>query len=222
MTSIAYNKKLTPKLAAEGIKIILENSKSLLNDAELLYSSNRFERAVAIAIIAIEESGKLPIIRIILLEDEEKELRKEWKKFRTHTEKNWGLLFTKIPAQSFKKLDDFKVFFDGSNSTKGFDFLKQFSLYTELLHNTVWQSPSNVVTKELAKSIIETAKLFVGKELIAMSTEPELELWVKHLKPVWKKSLTEKKKALAECYQEAENLGVLSGNRTAEEMKNFL
>lgn len=55
-----------------------------------------------------------------------------------------------------------------------------------------------------------------------MTSEEELTLWVKHLRPVWKGPMSKMKKALAACYVEAEAHGVLQGNHTAEEMLSFL
>ena len=55
-----------------------------------------------------------------------------------------------------------------------------------------------------------------------MSTEEELELWIKHLKPVWKKDMLSMKQALINCYHEAEKNGVLTGTASAKEMIEFL
>jgi AbiV family abortive infection protein len=54
-----YNQKLTPESAAKGITAALENAKSLLQDAILLYDNGRYERSAALAILAIEEAGNL-------------------------------------------------------------------------------------------------------------------------------------------------------------------
>jgi hypothetical protein len=48
-----------------------------------------------------------------------------------------------------------------------------------------------------------------------------LEIWIKHLKPVWKKDGLLMKKAMIECYEECEDLGYVRKG-TAEEMKFFL
>jgi hypothetical protein len=55
-----------------------------------------------------------------------------------------------------------------------------------------------------------------------MSSEAEFEIWLRHLKPVWKGPAYEMKQALAECYTEAEASGVLRGKHTASEMVRFL
>lgn len=218
-----YNQRLTANKAAEGIKVIMENSQSLLSDAILLFENNRFERAFTLSILSIEESGKIAILRSILLEDNQKELNKLWKNFRTHSEKNWGLSFLNIPIDESTKLEDFKSLFENTNNQgQEFDNLKQLSIYTELFKNSNWHSPKNIISKSLARNTLNTTKLFVNDSLSAMTTEPELELWIKHLKPVWKGELTSMKQALKNCYKEAEQLGVLAGSRTADELIKFI
>jgi AbiV family abortive infection protein len=83
-----YAGRLTVQQAAEGIAVALRNAYSLVRDAELLLQHGRHARATALAILAIEEAGKVPIIRAILLARTEAELRDEWRAYRSHTKKN--------------------------------------------------------------------------------------------------------------------------------------
>ncbi len=55
-----------------------------------------------------------------------------------------------------------------------------------------------------------------------LTSEAELQLWVKHLNPVWKSPIDEMKRALAACYAEAEARGILQGSGTAAGMLDFL
>jgi hypothetical protein len=55
-----------------------------------------------------------------------------------------------------------------------------------------------------------------------MQSEPELELWITHLGPVWRKDMASMKRALIDCYQEASDLGVLRGNHKVQDMVRFL
>ena len=217
-----YNQRLTPKKAAEGINTITDNARALLSDAQLLYDNDKYERATALAILAIEEAGKVSIIRAILVEDNQKELNKQWKRFRSHNEKNWGLAFPDYVYRETNNVEDFRPLFDNSDHGQVFDQLKQLSIYTDLFKNGNWSSPDKVITKEIATSILSTVKLFIDKDEQAMTTEDELKLWVKHLKPVWKKDMLKMKQALINCYNEAEESGVLSGSAGTKEMIDFL
>ena len=91
-----------------------------------------------------------------------------------------------------------------------------------MFKNGNWSSPNKVITKEITTSILTTAKLFIDKDEQAMTTEEELKLWVKHLKHVWKKDMLKMKQALINCYNEAEQTGVLKGSADTKEMLEFL
>ena len=47
-----------------------------------------------------------------------------------------------------------------------------------------------------------------------MTSEKELELWIKHLKPAWKQEMIKMKQALINCYNEAESLGLIEKGHT--------
>lgn len=74
----------------------------------------------------------------------------------------------------------------------------------------------------LTPFFFKTAQSVVGTRVSAMQSAPELHLWVKHLKPVWRKDFFAMKQALISCYQEASDLGVLQGSQTVGEMVRFL
>src|SRR2546425_10735426 len=72
-----YRGRLTPQQAADGIAVALSNARALVKDAELLLEHQRHARATALAILAIEEAGKLSVIRALLVARDESELREE-------------------------------------------------------------------------------------------------------------------------------------------------
>jgi hypothetical protein len=55
-----------------------------------------------------------------------------------------------------------------------------------------------------------------------MSSQAELEIWVKYMQPVWKQSMEQMEMALLACYNEAEEKGVLSGKHTAKDMAKLM
>jgi AbiV family abortive infection protein len=217
-----YNKTLTPDTAAEGMKAALENAKSLYEDAVILFQNNRYPRATALAILAIEEAGKLSILRLILLSDDPIELKKNWQDYRRHTYKNANWIVPELILKGARHFDQmYKVVDDKSDHRKTLDNLKQLCFYSDVFSNCKWSSPDNLVSKEVAESIIEIAKIMAGKEKASMSTKQELELWVKHLKPVYNSDASELKKALANCYAEAEELGFIDKG-AAGQMATFV
>ncbi|UII81514.1 AbiV family abortive infection protein [Flagellimonas sp. CMM7] len=217
-----YNSRLDPKTASEGIRLAIENADSLVKDAQLLFDNNRYERCVAIAILSIEEAGKSSIIRSMLLTDDKKELSNNWKRYRRHTEKNLAWIMPELYAKGARKIDDLKWLYNKESSHgQTLDNLKQLSFYTDIFSSKKWSSPSNVIDKELAEQILKSARILAKKHPIGINSEEGLKLWVKHLKPVYKKDLLEMKQALINCYCEAEELGIIEKGKT-DEMTSFV
>lgn len=222
MRSHQYKSKLNTKLASDGIRLANENALALLKDAQLLFDNQRFERSVALSILSIEESGKPGIIRSILLTEDPTELKKEWQNYRRHTEKNAGWILPGLVLKGASKLEELKPLFDKHNDhNQTLDNLKQLSFYTDILSPKKWTSPKMVIDKELAESILKVAKLMSQKTQNGIDSEKGLELWIKHLKPVWKQDMFKMKEALINCYSEAEESGIIEKGKT-KEMINFL
>lgn len=121
-----YTGHLTAAQAAAGIHAAMRTAYGLLRDAELLLKNERWERATALAILAVEEAGKVAILRSILLARNETELQTEWRAYRSHTKKNVGWIFLKLVGTGARKLEDFRPIFDtGSDHGKIIDALKQ-------------------------------------------------------------------------------------------------
>lgn len=219
MRHLQYNQKLTLKKAAEGIKAAIENSKSLLADANLLYDNERYERATALAILAIEENGKGKIIREILMEDEQKKLKVKWQEYRKHTQKNTNWIVPELISKGVRHLSKMQqIFDDKSPHRQELDNLKQIAFYTEAISKCEWSIPKNVITKETAEYIISIATNLIKYQDIFVS-EQKLEIWYKHMKPVWGDTGNPMKMALINCIKEAEELGYIRKGYTENAIK---
>src|ERR1700712_243598 len=73
---------------AAGMNAALRNARRLLYDAQLLFAAHRFPSACSLAILSIEESGKLPVLREIGVARDADEAKGAWKRYRTHQAKN--------------------------------------------------------------------------------------------------------------------------------------
>jgi AbiV family abortive infection protein len=218
-----FKGRINPAQAAEGIKCAVQNAQDLLAEAELLLENEHWARACALAILAIEEVGKPPILRAILLARNDEELRDEWRAYRSHTKKNVTWILPQLVAEGARRLEDLRAIFDEqSDHASLLDAVKQIAFYTDACGNCHWSKPSEVIDQKLAETIVWIARMLVGGQSSAMSTEPELELWVKHMRPVWKQSMEQMKMALLACYADAEERGILSGKHTAKEMSEFI
>lgn len=218
-----YKQNLTSEKASKGIKAALENALSLFSDAVLLFENKRYSRSIALLILAIEEAGKPSIIRSILLEDNPKKLKEKWASYRSHHQKNTLWIVPELISKGCIKIDDLrKVADENSDHRDTLENLKQLCLYTDVFSKSKWTIPDNIADENLAKSILEITKIIVGKsDKNAFSSKEELDIWVKHLKPVWKKEMIIMKTALINCYQECEDLQYIEKGDT-KRMIEFL
>jgi AbiV family abortive infection protein len=83
-----YKDALSASQIAEGMNAAARNAKRLAEDAELLMENRRYPSATSLAILSIEESRKLSILRELSLARDGKELKETWKRYRSHTKKN--------------------------------------------------------------------------------------------------------------------------------------
>ena len=99
-----------------------------------------------------------------------------------------------------KKLEDFKgVFNNESEHPQLLDNLKQIGFYTDCLGKAHWSVPAEVIDKENATQIITIAKTQCEERNF---TAREIELWIKHLKPVWQGSMDVMKTALNSWFED--------------------
>jgi AbiV family abortive infection protein len=218
-----FKGRITPAQAAEGMRIAHQNAVELLMDSQSLLKQQRWPRAAALAILAIEEAGKPAILRALLVAKAESEVRQTWREYRTHVNKNVMWIFSELVAKGGRRLDDFRAIFDGSADHAAIlEAVKQIALYTDSYDDCYWSAPADAIDKELANAIVAIAAVLVGSHPAAMTSEAELEIWAKHMGPVWKQGREQMETALLECYKEAEEKGLLTGTQTLEEMMRFL
>jgi AbiV family abortive infection protein len=202
-----YQGNLTTAQVAEGMNAAVRNAQRLAEDAKTLLDARRFPTAASLAILAIEEAGKISILRALVLARTNDELAETWKQYRSHTSKNVGWLLPQLVAKGARKLDDFRPLFEkDSDHPYVLDQVKQIGFYTDCLGKAHWSLPDDVVDENLARTLVEIAKIFVRKD---EHTEKELELWVEHIGPVWKKEPALMKQALVSWYAAMQQVGLV-------------
>ena len=85
---VVYRGRLSPRQVAEGMNAASRNAVRLLKDAEILFEAKRYPSAAALAALAIEEAGKLPILRALAVAQDGSEVKEGWKQYRSHQTKN--------------------------------------------------------------------------------------------------------------------------------------
>ena len=200
-----YSGPLNPAEIAAGINHANKNAERLVGDAKILFNAGRYPSATALAILSIEESGKASLLRGLAVAKNQDEVKQAWKDYRSHTSKNVMWILPQLVIEGARRLQDFQSLFDkDSEHPLLLDQIKQISLYTDCLGKRHWSFPEEIVDADLATSIIKIAQVFSRKEEV---TEREIELWIKHMKPVWKNSPW-MDKALSNWYSEMQSEGL--------------
>jgi AbiV family abortive infection protein len=202
----SYKGKLASAQIAEGINAAIQNAKRLAEDAELLFNAERLPSAASLAILSIEESGKISILRALALARNNEDIADAWRDYRSHTKKNVSWLLPQLAAEGARKLDDFKPLFEESSEHPFIlDQLKQLGFYTDCLGKVHWSVPEEVIDQPLAKLLVGIATIFAKDNQI---TTTEIDLWIKHIGPVWKRDPSWMKQALCNWYQEMQEKGL--------------
>jgi AbiV family abortive infection protein len=201
-----YQGWLTPAQVAEGINAASRNARRLADDAVLLLDNRRFPSAASLAVLSIEEAGKASILRHLSVARSDKEVSNCWREYRSHTRKNvmGGLL--EMFARGARKLDDFiGLFSKDAEHPYLLDQLKQLGFYTDCLGVAHWSEPEAVIDEGLARQLVRTAEVLAKSK----ETSPtEIELWVKHLAPVWNQDPGWMRKALENWYEDMQRHGL--------------
>jgi AbiV family abortive infection protein len=214
-----YKGKLSVSQIAEGMNAAIQNAKRLAEDAELLIEKQRYPSAASLAILSIEESGKVSILRRLSLSRNEEELKETWKDYRTHTKKNVNWLIPDLVKAGARKLEDFRPMVEGdAEHPYILDQIKQIGFYTDCLTDAHWSIPKEIIDKQPAMMLVDLAKIFASTKEI---TEKEIELWVKHLGPVWKKNMSWMQHALVNWFHEMQESG-LAPELCTNAMREFI
>ena len=213
-----YQGKLTSSQIADGMNAAAANAQRLLADATTLFEARRFPTAVSLAVLSIEEAGKISILRSLALVSTNTEASEVWREYRSHVRKNVLWLFPQLVADGARKLDDFKELFEKeSEHPYTLDQVKQLGFYTDCLGNAHWSSPDAVIDEGLARMLVNVAKILVQK---SHYTEEEIQLWREHIGPVWKREPNRMKEALVAWYAAMQQKGLAP--KGSNEMEQFV
>lgn len=201
-----YRGRLSSSEIAEGMNAARRNALRLVRDARLLFENERWASALALAILAVEESGKEPIFRLMAVASTDKEISDRWRDYRSHISKNahWPIL--DLLFKGARRLDDFLPMYDAAaEHPKMLDTVKQLCLYTDSFSKGRWAEPEQIIPKELIDSFLRVAEMFANSREV---TSEEVDLWIQFMKPVWN-SPDERNNALIEWDKEMRRRGLL-------------
>jgi AbiV family abortive infection protein len=210
-----YKGHLEPSQIAEGMNAALDNAKRLAKAASLLLTKGDYALAASLSALSIEESGKLHVLRSLAVARDDKEVVECWREYRSHTKKNMMWPFHELFAKGARRLDDFTSLF-GKDGEHPFllDQLKQIGFYTDCLGKAHWSIPGAAIDHDLAKILVDTANIFANGRNI---TETEIQLWIKHLGPVWNGPKELMEHGLVRWYTEMQDQGLVEKGPNAME-----
>jgi AbiV family abortive infection protein len=146
-----FKNHLSYSQIADGMNAACENARRLVEDARILFDSQRYPSVVSFAILAIEDSGKTTILREMATARDGKALKAAWKSYRSHTKKNVAWILPDLVNNGARKLEEF----DQISNPRGdhlelLDNLKQIGFYRDCLGKAHWSVPSEVIDEGTA------------------------------------------------------------------------
>ena len=160
----------------QGMRLAIENAALLLSDARRLHDAGRFSTAVALAILSIEESGKIAVLRGMTT-DSTDELKRLWKCFRSHRKKNFLWNAPILAEKGARTLAEIReVIQSEQDHTEALDYIKQGALYVDRQEHG-WSTPQIVMDSVFSEGIISIAALLLPK----LPKKRDLELWKEHV-----------------------------------------
>lgn len=201
-----YKGKLSATETANGMNIAEQNAFRLVEDATILLDSKRYPTACSLAVLALEELGKIVLLRVMALTTSDSERVEFWKSYRSHTDKNILWLMQVFTIIRSKFSDDSKsIFNEASDNSIKFDQVKQLGFYSDCLGKSLWWNPSKI-NKDTARKFVKFAKRLAKNN---KHTEKEIEIWCKYMGPLWK-SKNYNKQAMNDCSDALEKVGISS------------
>lgn len=176
-----FRGRLDATQVAGGINAAVRNARRLAQDARLLIEAERYPTAASLAALAIEEVGKVQLLRRLSVAPDEAAAKAVWREIRSHRAKNglWGIF--EVARAGAVQLGQMAHLIDpDAEHAQLLDSLKQLGLYSDCYGAAHWSEPSDVVAADLARMLVAMA--------LSLSARPEvsvrdLELWVLHVGP---------------------------------------
>ena len=176
--------RLSAAEIVEGMNAARRNARRLLEDAELFLKAERYPSALAFAILSIEESGKTTILRDLSTATTEEDVKQIWRDFRSHAKKNRLWILPDLVGEGIApEMLLRNLLTSEAEHPAALDAVKQVAIYVDCFGRRHWSKPWEVVSKELAASVITTARLFAPDR---ETTTEQIELWIEYIGPARK------------------------------------
>ena len=129
-------------------------------------------------------------------------------------------ILPQLVLEGAQRLDDFRELFNpDAEHPYILEQIKQVSFYTDCLGKAHWSEPSMVIDKELAKMLLQIARVFIKDREMQVK---EIELWIKHMSKVEYDDYIGQKEALMHWYAEMVELGLTPKESKFEDFVQWL
>ena len=201
-----YRGTLSAQQIVDGMNAAIRNARRLAYDAKTMLESSRYPTAVALAILSIEEIGKVRFLRLIAIASNTEQLKVGWNAYVDHKSKNASWILPDMIAQGVRGLDTLGPLLDRkSEHAELLDQFKQIALYSDCVGNARWSEPEKRVGKEIASLAVKHADS-KRKNPVTLT---EIEIWIKHMKPVYSsRTKYAVEEAAVNCLKEMKESGI--------------
>jgi AbiV family abortive infection protein len=163
-----FKGRLSAGSAIKGVQLLQENAVRLTEDAKILLLAKRYPSAAMLAVMALDELSRFfhPLIFTAL--HTPKQLADGWKQFRCNR--------SSFPWSVFQRRIDWLV--PGAMSDQELNdmlsFIRALGSRADYIEPGLWLDPKELISAELAASIVGTAELFC-KNTVKPRT---MEIWM--------------------------------------------
>lgn len=140
-----YSGCLTTVQVEEGVRLAQENAVRLLESARMLLRAGDTPTAMSLSILALEEHGKIEILKKIGNSRNSDEIKSGWQQYRDHKSKTYEFVehYADLKGISEGLMRD-KFCETNSKVLPLLDILKQLGFYTDCSGNCHWHEPRKI------------------------------------------------------------------------------
>ncbi len=178
-----YRAALSPSDVVAGMNAALRNARRLADDAALLLAAGRWATAASLAILSMEEAGKVGVLRLLSIATDPLALKAGWKDYRSHQAKLKKPLGINPEGKSMADPAALAAAVQANaNLVAALDLFKQGGFYTDCIPGDegqpIWTEPVHHFTEERARVAVNCAIIVASKPDVPLR---DVELWVEHL-----------------------------------------
>ena len=171
----SYTGALSPADVVAGMAAARRNARQLAEDAQSLLDQGRWASALSLAVLSIEESGKVGVLRRLSTASEASDLRAAWACYRSHRRKlgqplGLGKVFAPNALQCLTDVVTEAVD-RHAKTVASMDASKQAGFYTDCVRDPsdrpLWVEPMTAINPDHARSVVGCAAILLEHRAVS-------------------------------------------------------